>query len=196
MYNTGIEEDIKRDKQPYLTSRKIFLSYPTNAFSGKEDQQFEIFNHISEHFQVPYTSIQVAGSAKTGYSYFKAKEFICGKSDLDIAIISLELYNKYTELVYYITKGFSDLSGFPVRRDRDFRKEYLSYLGKGYFRPDLMPTSKEKQEWFTFFSKLSERYISLFKNINAGIYSSQFFFESKQIEIIEKFKGLKKEGLL
>lgn len=196
VYNTGIEEDINNHKPHLLIARKIFLCYPTNAFSGKEDIKFEIFNAISEHFNIPITSIQVAGSAKTGYSYFKAKNFAYGESDLDIAIISMELFSRYTEIVYSITKGFSDLSQYPVKKDRDYLKEYLGYLGKGIFRPDLMPISKEKERWFGFFNRLSGSHVRLFKGINAGIYASQFFYESKQIDSITRYVTLKREGLI
>ena len=51
-----------------------------------------------------------------------------------------------------------------------------------------MPDCREKSEWLDFFRRLSNNYFEKFKNINGGIYSSEYFFECKQVECIEEFK--------
>ncbi len=51
-----------------------------------------------------------------------------------------------------------------------------------------MPYCPEKEDWFSFFNKLSQNYRCLFKSINAGIYQSQCFFEIKQSDLIEKYR--------
>jgi len=170
------------EKRPEL-ARKIYISYPTKVFQGREDIQFDILNKISMFFNVPFSSVQVIGSAKTGYSYVKQKDFLEGKSDLDISIINSELFMRYMELSYRVTKGYKDLSKFP--RDKEGKSVdsyYKKCIANGIFRPDLMPTCEEKANWQAFFNKLSGEYYKLFKNINAGIYATQYFFEFKQIE--------------
>lgn len=184
MYNSAITRDHKSNKSKELIVRKIYLGYPTDVFKGREDIEFEIINEISGFFKVPYNSIQVAGSAKTGYSYHKERNFVEKESDLDIAIISQDLFLKYSEIVFGITKGFSNLSSFS--KQKDFR-DYKEYIAKGIFRPDLMPFGPEKKEWFKFFNGLSRKHFEIFKNINAGIYISQTFFEFKQLDNIERY---------
>ncbi|WP_162628282.1 hypothetical protein [Arcticibacterium luteifluviistationis] len=174
-----------------MIARKIYLSFPTNVFIGKEELEFDIMNSIANNFEVPITSVQVAGSSKTGYSYYKKQEFKPGESDLDVSIISKELFVSYCEIVLMETKGFKDLSSFERTRDGDSKfKSYRSYINKGIFRPDLMPSCKAKRMWFNFFNKLSEKHFELFKSINAGIYLSPKFFEFKQADSIDFFKKI------
>lgn len=187
LHKEAIVKDLRLSKSYNLIARKIYIGYPTNIFIGREDMQFDIFNQISEEFKIPLHCIQVTGSSKTGFSYFKNREFIPGESDLDIAIISLNLFNKYSEFVFSFTKGYSDLSKFPVKNGVNYFTQYTKYLARGIFRPDLMPMCKEKTDWFTFFNTISSQYYELFKSINAGIYASQYFFEYKQADNIQQF---------
>lgn len=191
MYEEGIELGIENNLRKEIIARKIYLSFPTNIFVGNEELQFEIMNSISNQFKVPLTTIQVAGSAKTGYSYFKNKEFIKGESDLDISIVSEDLFIKYTEIVLIETNGFKDLSFFGRNRDgKSNFDSYRQYINKGIFRPDLMPTCEAKKKWFNYFNKLSGKHFELFSSINAGIYLSQKFFEFKQADNINFYNKI------
>lgn len=167
--------------------RKVYLAYPTKALIGDEERQYQILNEISCFFNIPIMSIQVAGSAKTGRSFHKQRDFQPGNSDLDIAIIDGELYKKYMEEIFTITKGYTDKSGFPLKNGKSTSEEYISYLTKGIFRADLMPTCEARKQWNKFFGQLSRRHGDLFKKINAGIYMSQTFFENKQRSAIKCF---------
>lgn len=166
-------------------ARKIFLVYPTKVFVGNEEQQYVITNEIARQFDVPITSIQVAGSGKTGRSFFQQRDFVPGESDLDIAIIDARLFSKYMEIVYAETRGYTVKTGFRIRNGISTFDEYLAYLTKGIFRPDLMPAGKEKASITNFFGLLSRSHTDLFKDINAAIYLSELFFESKQRSAIK-----------
>ena len=166
-------------------ARKIFLVYPTKVFVGNEEQQYAITNKIARHFDVPLTSIQVAGSAKTGRSFFQKRDFVPGSSDLDIAIIDSRLFSKYMEIVYSETRGYTDKTRFSIRDNRSTYDEYLTYITKGIFRPNLMPAGQEKANITNFFGLLSRNHTDLFKDINAAIYLSESFFESKQRSAIK-----------
>ena len=191
MYEEGIEVGIKNNIRRDVIARKIYLSFPTSIFVGKEELQFEITNSIANQFKVPITSVQVVGSAKTGYSYYKNKSFVEGESDLDISIVSKDLFIKYSEIVLTETKGFKDLSIFGRNRDGKSNFEsYRHYINKGVFRPDLMPTCEAKKKWFNYFNKLSEKHFELFSSINAGIYLSQKFLEFKQADNIDFYKKI------
>ncbi|MDP8267446.1 MAG: hypothetical protein P9L97_01840 [Candidatus Tenebribacter davisii] len=191
-YNEGIDLGIKEGQKFDIIARKIYLSYPTKVFKDLHEIEFDVLDAISNFFKIPFTNVQVVGSAKTGYSYYQSKEFVLGGSDLDVAIISSDLFIRYTEMVYDVTRGYTELTGFKDNKSID---EYKYYLLKGMFRPDLMPNIPEKYEWFKFFNGLSKNYYELFNDINAGIYLSQFYFEKKQRKNIINYRnnlGVKK----
>jgi hypothetical protein len=166
-------------------ARKVFLVYPTKVFVGNEERAYSIANKIALHFDVPLTSVQVAGSAKTGRSFFQQRDFIAGTSDLDIAIIDPRLFVKYMGIVFKQTKAYNNQTGFPIRGGRSAFDEYIIYLTKGIFRPDLMPASPAKADLLDFFGRLSQECTDLFSNINAAIYLSELFFENKQRSAIK-----------
>ena len=137
--------------------RRVYLCYPTHALIGHEDKQYEIFNEISCHFSIPIMSIQVAGSAKTGHSFHKKTKFNPNESDLDIAIIDVGLYQRYMEIAFRETRGYSDKTKFELKNGVSKADEYIEYIAKGIFRPDLMPSCVERGEWNSFFGNLSRR---------------------------------------
>lgn len=186
------KEDLSKNKDLYIIARKLFLDYPnyTASYYDQHDIEFEIKNKISIFFNIPFHCIHICGSSKTGKSFFKHTNFDKKNSDFDIAIISSSLYTKYLEIIFKYTDGFKIKTKFPRKKYNgkfiDGKEHFLQYINIGYFRPDLMPQCKEKDEWFRFFNQISEEYIQYFKNINAGIYLSQTFFEHKQFPSIYK----------
>lgn len=180
----SLEKGISDNRPYHEIIRKVYLTYPTMALIGEEETQFKILNEISSQFKIPINHIQVYGSAKTGVSFYQNKPFTAQVSDLDIAIIDMDLFRRYSEFVFKTTNGLSNKSLF---RDQNSYKEYNDYILKGIFRPDLMPTSTKRADWFRFFGQLSMKHKNLFSSINAGIYFSQTYFEHKQISIIQDY---------
>jgi len=173
-------------QQPFNEiARKVFLTYPTKAFVGNEERQYEILNDVAGHFRVPITCVQVAGSAKLGHSVHKKTPFTPGQSDLDLAVIDNQLFAWYLAVGLRLSKGYSDGTSFPVREGASTQTEYLRYLARGIFRPDLMPIGQERAAWNNFFGKLSARHTVLFKSVSAAVYLSQDCFESKQRSAIK-----------
>jgi len=188
----AIERSLRESVPSNLIARKIFLSYPTAAFKDGEDLEFEILNRIKDFFGIPFSAIQIVGSSKTQKSLHKENTFTPKVSDLDVAIIDPGLFLKYVEISYRATKGYTDLTKF--KRDSNQRPTYNSfykYTTKGIFRPDLMPRCREATEWWQFFSKISADHSNIFKSINAGIYASEYIFESKHTELIDTYKTSK-----
>ncbi|OMQ12889.1 hypothetical protein [[Flexibacter] sp. ATCC 35103] len=183
----SIDEGLKTNKPHHEIVRKIYLTYPTHVLVGNEERKFQIFNEISEYFNIPIMNIQIVGSSKTGYSFHKKTVFDSLTSDLDVAIIDSHLFQIYTESVFKITRGFTDRSGFPIYDGKSTYQQYVNCVAKGIFRPDLMPTGKKRLNWSKFFGQLSSKNKDLFKSINAGIYLSQTFFEYKQTSNINEY---------
>ena len=164
-------------------AKKIFLLDPAYAFKENRIVGFQILNSIAERFRVPLGCVKIAGSSQTGFSPFKNRDFVFGESDLDIALVSPPLYQRYCEITYEITNGYVNLTGF---KDRSFFDRFEQNLRIGFFRPDLMPVCKQKTDWFVFFNSITNRYSTMFKSINGGVYFSELFFAGKQAATIEK----------
>jgi len=178
--DAGLKNNISHNK----LVRKVFLCYPTKVFVGDEERQFEILNDVADHFGVSITCVQVAGSAKFGHSIIKKKDFEVGNSDLDLAIIDSQLFSDYMGIVLEVSDGYTDGAKFSRSNGRSKKEEYLKNLARGIFRPDLMPTGKERADWFGFFGRLSNKHSGVFKSISAAVYLSQVCFENKQKAII------------
>lgn len=178
-------ETIKTEKNIRTASRKLFITFPNYILQNNEDIQYDITNKISEYFNIPLYQIKIVGSSQLGYSLIKKTEFVEGLSDLDISIISKDLFVNYLELTNKITNSFTDLTKFRDGNDKSFYK----YISKGIFRPDLMPNCDKKREWFNFFNNLSNDYLSLFKSINAGIFISEELFILKQEIMLNRENG-------
>jgi hypothetical protein len=176
----AIDADLAASRPYNEIVRKVFLTYPTKVFVGHEDLQYQILNTVAEHFQIPITSVQVAGSAKIGYSVHKKRDFTPGHSDLDLALIDTHLFSYFLSQGMSLSKGYTDGSSFLVRDGVSTQDEYLRYLTKGIFRPDLMPTGILRADWTNFFGRLSAKHSKFFKSISAVVYLSQSCFESKQ----------------
>ncbi|MBN1379482.1 MAG: hypothetical protein JXA04_09630 [Gammaproteobacteria bacterium] len=185
----SIKYGLNCKQPPHEIVRKVYLTYPTKALIGSEEKQYEILNSISTFFEIPIISIHVVGSAKVGKSLHQNTDFIPGKSDLDVAIIDALLYVKYMELSFKISNGYSDKTKFPIQNGgQSTFEQYVYWLSKGIFRPNLMPFGPERAEWTSFFGKLSDKHSDLFGRISAGIYLSQTFFEYKQRSAIEGYR--------
>lgn len=160
--------------------KKIYITYPPDFFVGNEDLQFDIFDEISKKFKVPLSAVRVAGSAHLGYSFHKKRPFITGESDLDIAIISAELFQRYLEICYEESNGFSPDQFRKDDQGRSTRNQFLNYSGRGIIRPDLMPKCHQKQDVWSFFNALSVKHNQHFKSISAGFYISEAIYLLKQ----------------
>lgn len=175
-----------------VIARRLFLYDFPIVFSDDQERGFVIMNAVCEHFKLPFSSLKVVGSAQTGYSYIKGRDFCLRTSDLDLAIINCDLFRYYSEEIYWLTDRYSNLSKFPRKNGLSVDQDFRNYLSEGQFRPDMMPDGKLKADWFSFFNKLSNNHTKVFKNINAGIYLSENFFVMKHSSIIQGYKKGKK----
>jgi hypothetical protein len=185
----AISEGLKQGKPFHEIARKVFLTYPTKIFVGDEERQYRILNEIAAQFDVPIHNIHACGSAKIGRSFHKHRDFAAKESDLDVAILDARLFATCVESVLSVSKGYSDRTGFHIRDGVNVYDEYIQYLARGIFRPDLMPSCPERAAWHNFFGKLSDKHSDLFKSITAGIYLSQSCFEQKQRSVIRNYQA-------
>lgn len=194
MADTYINE-IRSSTNSIEEAKKIFLSYQSHFFLNNQPLKYAIQKEIADRFNVSISNIRVCGSAHIGESPHKGSPFKVRESDLDIAIISAELFSSYIKISKSFSREFNDISAFPKDRitGKSLRDSFCYYAAMGYFRPDLMPNSTHRAAWMNFFGKLSDKYSDTFKNINAGLYVSEDLYLDKQFKAIEviKSKGVK-----
>ncbi|WPE20492.1 hypothetical protein [Shinella zoogloeoides] len=171
-------------------SGAIYLSNYPACFIGKEAHWHGLRTRVAKNFQVDVSSIRLAGSGHLGVSAFKKTSFKSRDSDLDLAIISPNLFAKYLGWVIVSTQSFRRLSNFPRLRDGksgvESFKQYVSE--KGMIRPDLLPAGKFKTEWIDFFREISSEYEGFCKNISAAIYITEDCFVEKQVPTVREMR--------
>jgi hypothetical protein len=167
--------------------RRLFAYEHPFTLATDTHRGFDIFLAVADNFHVPIYAIRAAGSGQLGYSFIKQRSFIPGSSDLDLAIVSSDLFSQYCLKSCVATSDYRDLTGF---RNSETHQAFIQYLAKGYFRPDFMPTCPSKQLWFSFFENLSRKHGAVYSNINCGIYISEDVFERKQCADIQRYLSM------
>lgn len=168
-------------------TRQVYFLLPTHAFQSDPDRHFQVYQAVADFFEVPFQSIQIVGSAKTGISLIKQTPFDPLKSDIDIAVVDQSLFMRYSEIALEISSGLTRRDVFPSQNGRSVFNDYSRYVSKGMFRPDLMPYCPARGQWLSFFGKLSSVHSDFCAGMSAAIYASSKFFEWKQRVAIEKY---------
>lgn len=184
-----IDEWSSKGESSLMIARRIYFLSRTAAFEKEPDRELQVYLDVSKFFGIPFNSIQIVGSAKTGISLIKNTLFTAESSDIDIAVVDQSLFMHYVERAFTISEGYvrndlfpkDSVNGIPTTRS------FKEYLAKGMFRPDLMPHCPERAEWTTFFSRLSSNHREFCSGMSAAIYASSVFFEWKQKIVIDKF---------
>lgn len=184
-----IAEWSSKGENSLTIARRIYFLSPTAAFEKDPDRELQIYLKVSEFFDIPFNSIQIVGSAKTGTSLVKNTPFSAENSDIDIAVVDQSLFMYYVERAFNISEGYVRNDLFPKNKadGKPTTTYFKDCLAKGIFRPDLMPHCPERAEWMSFFSKLSSRHQEFCNGMSAAIYASSIFFEWKQKITIDKY---------
>jgi hypothetical protein len=146
-------------------------------------QHDSLKTRISGKFGIEANNIVVVGSSKTGFSIAPEKRYapFGDSSDIDIAIISSDLYVKvWYELFDYQRSGAHWES-----------KECEHYCFRGWIRPDKLPRSNTypfSKAWWEFFQSLTSSNQYGPYDIRAGLYHSKHFFEAYQRICIDQCK--------
>lgn len=191
---TIFKQDLLDNKSDIDIVRKFLCFGIPHVFEGKDFEYFELKDIIAKHFGIHPNEVLIVGSGKLGFSIAPQKLWkpFDINSDIDIAIISPKIFEKYWTILRDI-----DIDTLPrnVKQDEDYQ-EFLLYLFKGWLRPDKF-NSKHKisNEWFKFFKSLKS-IVSENKehDVNAGIYKNFDAFEYYHCKNINRLKNIIKEN--
>ncbi|MBF2056352.1 MAG: hypothetical protein IGQ45_03810 [Cyanobacterium sp. T60_A2020_053] len=170
--------------------RKYLIHGTPYIFNNQEDEYYEFRKKISNQFNIAFYEIYITGSAKLGFSPYKQKLFDYD-SDIDIAIVSSQLYETMLEPIYYyqmeLRKARQNITLNELRQYHSF----LEYTAIGWIRPDKLPLSFNveilKQEWFDFFKSISygKSEVGDYK-VSAGIFKSYSHYEKYTISSLKQ----------
>ncbi len=188
----GIKSGLRKKEDQYTIAKKIYLSYPTRVFAELPEIEFAIKNEVSRKYGIPFGSVAIVGSSKTGFSFYKDRAFIKGDSDLDISVVDSILFSQFFEESHIVSSGYTDNTVFGQTKGERHDFQFKNSLLKGYINPVYMPYCELRREWLALFNRLSNKYIDFFKTINGGLYSSEYFFVAKQTDCIDRYKSNQK----
>lgn len=185
-YKKSLLENKRSRATPTEMARKLYLSYPTAAFADKHDTEYTIRDRVRRLHNVPIASVHVIGSAKTGFSLIKKTDFEAGKSDLDLAVVDLRLFNEMWETAYELSNGYdaTKFKDLPDQRTGEIvagsgRARFLNYLQRGIIAPDFMPSGWLRARIIGDYARISDEYRTHFKKISSFFYANEFFFQEK-----------------
>lgn len=174
-----------------LFVRKYFFHGIPYVFKDDETRYFDFRNQVSGYFKINFHEVFIVGSAKFGFSYIKKTEFDY-ESDIDVVLVNEQLFDYYYERIcdyqYELDRNKKTIT-------LDEKKQYerfLSYLVKGWMRPDLLPISFQvdllKKDWFNFFESISygKSVVGNYK-VAGGLYKNYTYLEKYYEKGIENY---------
>ncbi|MDQ8200509.1 hypothetical protein QEH56_20250 [Pelagicoccus enzymogenes] len=167
-----------------LSSEELFRRYVLNGScaSISDAQVHAVKESLSNKFTVEYNDVVVVGSANLGFSIKPTKRYVPfgDDSDIDIAIVSRELFERVWREIYIYSKSGAVWPN---------KKMFIKYLFRGWIRPDLLPRSPIfdfSNQWWEYFRTLAIESLDI--KIAGGIYQSYFFLEQYQVICIDQCK--------
>jgi hypothetical protein len=173
-------------RSPEDRARRIFLEEPSFALEGKKDVEFQIKTSISRQYQIPYRSVLFCGSAHLGFSAIKDRDFVPGSSDLDVAIVHMDVFQERWRALVETTKAFTDLMSFHIHKRPNDKALLVRDLmvKRGLLHLHDMPSCPVFNGDRKFFDRLSVQNRTMFGNISVSFYMSEYAFCWKQASSI------------
>lgn len=193
-----IEENIKEFKSDikntelsdeYIVRR--FLCHGSTHILN-DSLYFELKENVSKFFDIHPNEILMIGSGKLGFSIAPDKlwNHFDMDSDIDLAIISNGKFNDFWDQLIDFNINLKN----RTIEDEKLYNKFIKYFFNGWIRPDFFPfTYKGKNEWFSFFNKLTSDFFEYGEHkISAGLYRDFKTFEMYHINNIKNIRKVLK----
>lgn len=181
---------LKNEEEIIDFCRKYLIHGIPYIFSDNQDEYYEFRKRISNQFNINFYEIYITGSAKLGFSPLKQKKFDYD-SDIDIAIVSPQLYEKMLEPIYEYQMELRKARRSVSKTELNEYHSFLEYTAIGWIRPDKLPLSFDvgrfKKSWFDFFKSISygRSEVGNYK-VSAGVFKSYSYFERYTISTLKQ----------
>lgn len=156
--------------------RKSVLHGTPSIFHNSEDEFYEFRKRVAQNFGISFNDVYITGSAKLGFSPHKKTVFSLD-SDIDVAIVSQELFDKIMESIRVYQMRLRDARMSVSQSEIKKYHKFLEYGAIGWMRPDHLPISfrvrELKDSWFNFFDSISygKSEVGNYK-VNAGVFKT------------------------
>lgn len=190
-------------------------SYFFKNVAQKIDDEYQLRDELAKSINVNINDVIIVGSAKLGFSIkskelnlfdakFESTKALSDRSDIDIAIINKEFFDKTTRHIFSLSRRYDKAwidqnwtrNDFyrHIEDDEDsIFQRYCKYVAMGWLRPDLLPLQYHNNApWGDTVTKWKRKYLQ--RKISVGIYSDWFYLKNYQIKSLETLKS-KIEGL-
>lgn len=176
---------------PVDIAKNEFLLDGAAYFSDKKELYLTVKQKISTLLPVDISEVRICGSAYWGYRFKDESPFSPGVSDLDVALISPQLFCRCMAEIRQLTKNFNDQTAFPQPTRRiSVYVEFRDYaFGKGIIRTDHLPNVKTRADLERASEVISREFLSHFEKISFSIYDSALSFAVKQAGAAGKFRS-------
>ncbi len=185
--NSLIDFETMRGRDRRSITRRLYITEFPVALKENSALLFDILDQVSQFFRVPIFEIRIAGSAQTGTSFHSDRDFRPGESDLDLAVVSGSVFERYLRAAQAVVLPNPDSlerpqqNQFPSIKGVSTYREFMEKVTfHGVLMPHLMPICQERAEISRFMRRVSQPYAHLFREINIALYLSLHFFETKQ----------------
>ena len=169
-----LKQAIKEFGTTKALNEYLFASKPI-CFAKNEALVWEIRRRISEYFDIPTRNLEIVGSAKLGFSLSDERfgKPYNNSSDIDIVIVSPELFAQFWNDLLYFDNRYYSLS----TEQRLNLEDSYSTVHKGYLSPDKLPKSERKEIWWKLFNELSNKPKFEYRKIRGRLFLSWKFVE-------------------
>lgn len=194
-----IEFELSAGRSDEAIVRRLYSVDLPVAFERERAEFFDVMEACSSMLEVSVYDIKVAGSGQTGYSFHNERPFDAGRSDLDIAVINKDLFEKLLRATQKIALPDPDTlerprrNLFPTFRGENTYSRFVENVAMyGLILPQHLPHSAERETIYRVSRRLSTDHSTMFRNVNLAFYISQYFFERKQRPNLGIYKRARK----
>lgn len=185
--------------QKHLIDISTFITESTSY-----DYEYKIRKLISQHLDVHLNEVIIVGSSKLGYSLspkklynefdhkFKTTKLKKDKSDIDVAVISQQLFSELKKNLYDFTDGLTldwdNNEYYKEYKPVNINYKLFQYICKGWFRPDFKPVGFEICKNGNFETLKQEIYAISKRKLGLAIYEDWFYFKSYHLQNLNQLK--------
>ena len=179
-----------RDKS--ISDLEIVQRYITHGhpfvFEGDEDKYFRLKQTVAQKFGLNPQDVIMVGSGKLGFSISPLKRWQPShdESDIDVAIISSDIFDRFWKELYDFNIKLTDRT---VEQEKQYYR-FLDYFFKGWLRPDVFPFSYVGQkEWLDFFKSISYGEFGDHRKISGAVFRDWGFYEAYHTSNIREIRN-------
>jgi hypothetical protein len=187
---TEIESILNKKSVSKFVNEYILSNQPV-CFKDNEEFIWEIKDLLSNQFKIHKKDIEIVGSGKLGISLSDerfGKEFSI-KSDVDIALVSPELFNIAWNELLTLDFLYFKLSD----RERQELKDSYQTIHRGFISPERLPKTIFKEQWWKVFEDLSNKPKYEYRKIRGRLFRNWSFVENYYSIKIRKIKMRKND---